>query len=193
MQCFASNAAVDPTLIRVRGPGFGTPIGSCEVATVRALLSADEAEHRLGHLFTRFVEKIRREHARGEMVTAHHWALQSSTQIHSNLALSLRIFRELLPQAFLMTLFGPSDPDHASPYLFNGLEELRGIDGNLVFTGTALVCELEAKTENVAGPRVASGASPQTHDHAEPCSPAQGPEERSQTDSPIRATRSSGA
>ncbi len=154
MECFASNLAVVPTHIRVRDPGFGTPIEFGEIATIRGLLRAEEAEYRLGELFTRFMEEVRSEHARGELEEAHHWALESSTQLHSNLALSLRIFKELLPQAFLMTLFGPSDaadPNDPPRYLFNGLDELRGMKGNLVFTGTAQVCELEPETCELEG------------------------------------------
>lgn len=146
MECFVRNAVVDTTQIRVRDPGFGTPIDSGEVATIRGLLSADEAELRLGELFTRFMEEVRSEHARGDLEEAYHWALQGSTQLHSNLSLSLRIFRELLPQAFLMTLLGVDDTSDPVRYLFNSLDELRGLNGNLVFTGTARVCEVEAKT-----------------------------------------------
>ena len=151
MECFASNAVVDPTHIRVRDPGFGTPIDSGEIATIRGLLRPEEAEHRLGELFTRFMEKLRSEHARGDLEEAHRWALQGNAQLHSNLALSVRIFRELLPQAFLMTLFGPSEALEPPRYLFNELEELRGINGNLVFTGTARICESEAKTHKIEG------------------------------------------
>jgi len=151
MECFASNTAVDPTQIQVRDPGFGTPIEFGEVAVVRGVLSAEEAEQRLGELFTRFMEDVRGEHARGELEEAHQWVLQGSTQLHNNLALSLRIFRELLPQAFLMTLFGPGDAATTPRYLFNGLDELRGMNGTLVFTGTARVCEAEAKTHELDG------------------------------------------
>lgn len=146
MECFSSNAAINPTQVRVRDPGFGTQADFGEFATVRGLLSAEEAEQRLGGLFTRFMEEVRSEHARGDLEEAYHWALQGSTQLHNNLALSLRIFRELLPQAFLMTLFGPGDAADPPRYLFNSLEELRGLNGTLVFTGTALLCELEAQT-----------------------------------------------
>lgn len=146
MECFSSNAAVSSTMVRVRDPGFGTPADFGELATVRGLLSAEEAEHRLGELFTRFMEEVRREHARGDLEEEYQWVLQGSTQLHNNLSHSLRIFRELLPQAFLMTLFGPGDAPDTPRYLINSLDELRGLNGTLVFTATALVCELEAKT-----------------------------------------------
>lgn len=146
MECFSSNAAVSPTLVRVRDPGFGTPAEFGEFTTVRGLLSAGEAEQQLGELFTRFIEEVHREHTRGDLEEEYQWVLRASTQLHNNLGLSLRIFRELLPQAFLMTLFGPNDASDSPRYLVNTLDELRGMNGNLVFTATALVCELEAKT-----------------------------------------------
>lgn len=146
MECFASHAAVDPTQIRVQDPGFGSPMEFETVVTVRGLLCAEEAEHRLGELFSRFTEQLHADHAQGDLEEAHHWALRATTQLHSDLALSVRIFRELLPQAFLMTLFGPNDSAARPRYVFTGLNELRGMNGNLVFTGTAKVCELGTVT-----------------------------------------------
>jgi len=45
-----------------------------------------------------------------------------------------------------MTLLGPGDADDPPRYLINSLDELRGMNGTLVFTGTALLCELEPQT-----------------------------------------------
>ncbi len=146
MECFVFNAVIETTQVAVRDPGFGTPIELGEIATIRGLLSADEAELRLGELFTRFMEEVRDENARGELKEAHQWVLQGSTQLHNNLALSLRIFREFLPQAFLLTLLGPNDPSEAPRYRLNSLDELRGLNGTLVFSSTAQVCEPKAKT-----------------------------------------------
>ncbi|MGH1345307.1 MAG: hypothetical protein ACRBN8_27340 [Nannocystales bacterium] len=152
MECFASNAAVDSTQIRVLDPGFGPPAEPHQRATIRVLLRAEEAEHRLGELFTRFMEEVRGEHERGDLEEAYLWTLQGSTQLHSNLALSLRIFRELLPHAFLMTLFGPGDTADRPRYLIHELDELRAMNGNLVFTAQAWVCEREAKTDKLEHP-----------------------------------------
>ncbi|MBV1858492.1 MAG: hypothetical protein KUG77_08770 [Nannocystaceae bacterium] len=149
MECFASNTAVDPTQIRIRDPGFASPLSFGEVATVRGVLTADEAEQRLGELFTRFMEELHSDHAKGELKEGHGWVLQGSTQLHNNLPLSLRIFRELLPQAFLMTLFGPENAKAPARYLFNSLDELRGMNGTLVFSGTAHVCPSETKTHEL--------------------------------------------
>lgn len=146
MECFASHAAVDHTQIRVQDPGFGSPGEFDPLVKLRGLLCAEEAEHRLGELFSRFTEQLHAEHARGELEGAHHWALRATTQLHSDLALSVRIFRELLPQAFLMTLFGPNVSGVRPRYVFTGLDELRGMNGHLVFTGTAKVCEPDTVT-----------------------------------------------
>ena len=181
MQCFAFNAAVDPTLIRVRDPGFGQPVEFGKVTTVRGLLTAEEAECRLGELFARFILDVRSEHARGALEEAYHWALQGSTQLHGNLALSLRIFRELLPQAFLMTLFGPGDSADPPHYLFNGLDELRGINGTLVFAGTAWVSEPEPETLELPH-QATMRCGPALPDHAGRCGRAPDPAERSETD-----------
>ncbi len=138
MECFVAHTAIDPGLLGVRTSPFGLADPTSPSVIVRGHLATDEFVARTAEVFAQFIEAtlaqdlLDPEYARLLETTG---LGPAPTDLRTHLSLGLRAFREFIPQTFLETLLAPPPP--APHYRMCTLDELRGTNGRVLFSGTA--------------------------------------------------------
>lgn|GEM_PF-2218201 len=136
MECFVSNALIETAQVGLHPTDFGQSMDAGIL--LRGHLSVDEVIAAAQPLYARFMKDSAAHDGLGPEFTALIRAAERGTsprKLGHNLPLGLRVFRELMPHAFLSAVL----PRPASPrYLITGLEELRGVNERIVFSGVAV-------------------------------------------------------